>query len=417
MQADVTIESVGARGDGIGRIGDRRVAVEGAAPGDRVRVRVTAERADTLVGTVAELLEAGPLRRAPPCPHFDACGGCATQHLAEHAYADWKRGLLLTALSRNGLDGVAVEPTVQVAPATRRRARLSALGTARGAVLGFSERASRRLVDVAVCLILTPRLEALLPGMRAFLGDVLPSGARMDVDLLDIGGTIDIGLVGGAEPGREAGAAAAAMARQAGAGRIGWRPSDTAAQVPLAQLRPVEASFGGVAVAVPPGAFLQATAAGEAALTGFVVAAAGRRVAELFCGLGTFTLPLAAGGGRVVAWDGAAPAVGALVAAARAASLPVAAETRDLVRRPLVAADLKKADTVLLDPPRGGAREQMPAVTASRAGTVIYVSCNPVSFARDARMLVDAGFRLERILPVDQFLWSPHFELAALFRR
>ena len=264
MQADVTIESVGARGDGIGRIGDRRVAVEGAAPGDRVRVRVTAERADTLVGTVAELLEAGPLRRAPPCPHFDACGGCATQHLAEHAYADWKRGLLLTALSRNGLDGVAVEPTVQVAPATRRRARLSALGTARGAVLGFSERASRRLVDVAVCLILTPRLEALLPGMRAFLGDVLPSGARMDVDLLDIGGTIDIGLVGGAEPGREAGAAAAAMARQAGAGRIGWRPSDTAAQVPLAQLRPVEASFGGVAVAVPPGAFLQATAAGRA---------------------------------------------------------------------------------------------------------------------------------------------------------
>ena len=316
-----------------------------------MRVRVTAERADTLVGTIAELLEAGPLRREPPCPHFDACGGCATQHLDPSAYADWKRGLLLTALSRNGLDAALVEPTVQVAPATRRRARLSALGTARGAVLGFSERASRRLVDVAVCPILTPRLEALLPELRAFLGGVLPSGARLDVDLLDIGGTIDIGLVGGAEPGREA------------------------------------------------------------------CAAAGQRVAELFCGLGTFTLPLASNGARVVAWDGAAPAISALMTAARAASLPVAAETRDLVRRPIVAADLKKADTVLLDPPRGGAREQMPAVTASRAGTVIYVSCNPVSFARDARMLVDAGFRLERILPVDQFLWSPHLELAALFRR
>ncbi|MFN4090740.1 MAG: class I SAM-dependent RNA methyltransferase [Alphaproteobacteria bacterium] len=417
MEADVRIEAVGALGDGIGRLGDRRILVPGAAPGDTVRVRVSVHQTGPLTGRLLALLRHGGARREPPCAHFDACGGCTAQHLDDAAYADWKRGLLATALGRQGIEAERVDPLLQVMPGSRRRARLACLGTARGALLGFAERGSRRLIDVASCPVLTPRLVGLLRPLRQLVSGLLQPGMRLGVELLDLNGVVDVGLIGGREPGPAAGAASAGFAHAQGVGRIGWRPSDHAEPVPLAELAVVEATFGGVRVRVPPGAFLQATEAGEAALRAFVLAEAEGRVAELFCGLGTFTLPLAVAGRRVDAWEGAAAATGALSAAARAAGLPVTVERRDLAKRPLAPADLSRADTVLLDPPRGGAREQMPAIAGSHAACVIYVSCNPVSFARDARTLVDAGFRLERLLPVDQFLWSPHLELAALFRR
>ncbi len=421
MQVEVTIDAVGTHGDGIGRIGDRRVAVPGAAPGDRVRVRVDPRDAKESTGTVSgemvTLLEAGPARRAPDCAHFGSCGGCAAQHLAAAVYEGWKLDLLVAALARQGFDRPAFDPMVCVPPGARRRARLAALRTTRGVLLGFAGRQSRRLVDLIMCPVLSPRLEALLPPLRDFAKTIVGPGMRFDMELLEIDGMIDLGIVGGPEPGLAVGEAAAAFAAAHRLARMSWRSGDHEVPMPLVERQPVQVRFGGVLVAVPPGAFLQGTAAGEAALRRFVLETTVGRVGELFCGLGTFTLPLAAAGMSIAAWEGAADAVDALRKAVAGRSLPVTAERRDLAKRPLSAKELKRFDTILLDPPRAGAREQMPAIASSGVGRVIYVSCNPVSFARDARLLADAGYRIERILPVDQFLWSPHLELAALLVR
>jgi 23S rRNA (uracil1939-C5)-methyltransferase len=434
-QAEVVIDSVGARGDGVARLGagfgpgveERPLFVPMTLPGDRVLLRVTGERAGAFRGEIIELLEEGPGRVEPPCPHFGPCGGCALQHWQDERYAAWKAGLLRQALARQGLDGrlgeAALRPLLRVPPGSRRRASLAAAGGPGGkALLGFHGRASHRLETIQSCLLLTPGLVALLSPLRAVLGGLLGERGRAQVIMSETESGIDLLIAGIAPPGLAAREALAAFAGAADLARLSWSGPEGEAE-PIAQRRAPLLHFGGVAVTPPPGGFIQPTAAGEAALVAAVLGHLGNNpgaVVDLFAGCGTFSFPLiAAGATRVHAVEGDGAALAALDAAARRAGLAgrVTGEQRDLERQPLSAAELAGFDAVVFDPPRAGAKAQAAELAQSQVARVVAVSCNPQTFARDARSLADGGFTLVEATPLDQFPWSGHLELVALFER
>jgi 23S rRNA (uracil1939-C5)-methyltransferase len=415
---ELTVGSLGARGDGIAVAADgRRVFLPLTVPGDRVRAKLGAEAGPEGVrGDVVAVLEPGPDRAEPVCPHFGVCGGCALQHVADAAYAAAKLDSIRVPLARVGLGDVPFAPLARTAPGERRRARFAALKKGGRTRFGFNERQSHRLADLTACPVLRPELAALITPLRAELNAILPDGGRADVMASVMEGGIDLMLVG---PPRLDGAARDRLARFAetmGLARLSWRPDDRRGAEPIAHRLPLAARFDGIAVTPPPGAFLQASAAGEAALTQAVVeAVAGAgRIADLFAGLGTFALPLARTA-AVAAVEGDGAAVDALNRSGHGRRLT--ATRRDLFETPLTAKELARFDAVVFDPPRAGAAAQAAVLAASRVPLVVGVSCNPATFARDARALADGGYELVAVHPVDQFLWSSHVELAGVFRR
>lgn len=418
FRADVTVESIGRRGDGAAAVAGGIVHIPATAPGDRARIALTETGPGRFRGRLLDLLEAGPDRREPPCPHFGACGGCALQHLTPEAYGAWKTDMLHGLLARNGLDGAIVEPLHRSPPGSRRRATFAIRRQRGDAIVGFNERHSHRVVDLRACPVVLPEIAALIEPLRGWAETVLKAGDRADahVALTDSGLDLTIrtaARLGGA--GRDA--LVDLLAREDLARVARAHPKQDGAEV-LAEARPVRAVHGGVPVALAPGAFAQATADGEAALTGFVLdAAQGAASAfDLFCGSGAFALALAKRGCTVFAADIDKAAIANLGAAARQAGLAaLRAEARNLMRRPVPAGDLAGADFAVFDPPRAGARAQAGEIAAARVQVVAAVSCDPGSFMRDARILVDGGYRLTRLRPVDQFTWSAHLELAARF--
>ncbi len=420
-QAVLDIAALGARGDGVGRLDGRPVYVAGVLPGERVLVRLTGERDGAYRAEAVELLAAAAERVEPPCPHFGTCGGCALQHVDEMAYRDWKRGLLVQALARRGLAGTAVAPLVAIPPGTRRRATLSALRRGGRLRLGFHEARSSAVVDLAACRLLDPRLFALVAPLRGILGTLLADGERAAATLTLTETGIDLLLTSAEPPGLEAREALAAFAGSWDLARLSWRAGDDRTAEPVVQRRPPLVRFAGLAVTPPPGGFVQPTAEGEAALVDAVLRGlpqTAERLVDLYAGCGTFTFALAARA-RVWAVEGDAAACEALSAAARREGLDgrVETELRDLVRQPLMAAELDRFDGLVFDPPRAGARVQAEQIARSRLPAVVAVSCNPHTFARDARVLVDGGFDLLEATPIDQFPWSGHLELVARFRR
>ncbi|MBV9993868.1 MAG: class I SAM-dependent RNA methyltransferase [Caulobacteraceae bacterium] len=407
---ELAVDRVGAQGDGVGE----GIFVAGALPGERVRARVAGDR-----GELAEVLQPSPERQAAPCPHFGDCGGCALQHWRPEPYLAWKADQIRFALARERIETEILAPFAPP-PGSRRRLALHARARSPdAAALGFKARRSWRLVPIEVCPVADPRLEAALPALRrlaAPLFEAPKSAPILHVTLTETGLDVD---VTGVE--RRAGALSA-DARQ--------RVAERAAQADLArvtldgeilyQARSPAIRIGRADVALPPGAFLQAVAAAEAAMAAFVSEAlvGAERICDLYCGVGAFALRLAERA-PVTAADISAPAVRALTSAQGTAPglKAIAAEARDLVRRPLVVQELRRFDAAVIDPPRAGAPEQHRQLAASGVSRIAGVSCNPATFARDARILVDAGFTLEQVLPVDQFLWSPHIELVGLFSR
>lgn len=427
---ELTIESLGARGDGIASFAGERVLVPLGVPGDRVKLRLARDRDGRLRGRIRAVIEAGPARIAPPCPHFGdhpagGCGGCALQHLDAEAYRAWKLAQLRTALTRHGIAIDTIEPLAISPPASRRRADLTASRKKEGVVLGFNARGSHRVVDLAECAVLRSSLVSLFQPLRELLAPLMKPGDSAEARLAATDSGADLLLVTALEIGLGARARIASFAARHDLARVARAHPKRPGAETLIERRPVRMIVGGVPVPLPPGAFLQATAEGEAALRDFVCEAAARvpargtgRIADLYAGIGTFTLPLAMAGAKVHAIDAGKAEIAAIEAAARAAVLPgVTAEVRDLDRRPFDATALAGYDAVVFDPPRSGAAPQAARLAAANVPRVIAVSCNPASFAREARLLLDGGYRLVRLKPVDQFLWSTHLELAALFLR
>jgi len=419
-QLEVTVESLGAKGDGLATHDGRPLFLAQTVPGDRVLARVTGERGGGFKGEVIELLEAGPNRAEPPCPFFGPCGGCALQHLEDAAYAAWKAEQLTVALARRDLAPEVLHPLRRVAPGRRRRITWTALKTAHALLLGYHGRESHRIADIDACLLVTPALQALLAPLRPVLEEMLwiPEDARLTASETETG--IDLLIDSRHALSLEDREALAGFAETADLARLSWADGREA-PTPLALRRDPILTFGGVALVPPPGGFLQPTAEGEAILVELVLAAVpagAETAADLFAGCGTFTFPLAERL-QVYAADGAEDSLKALQAAARRSDRAnrVQAELRDLARFPVQADELSGGDVVVFDPPRNGAREQATEIAASDVPVVIAVSCNPTTFARDARILVDGGYRLKEATPVDQFPWSGHLELVAVFER
>jgi len=377
-----------ARGEGVTESG-RFAAM--TAPGDLV----------ALDGTVTP----GPHRQVPPCRHFPECGGCQLQHIDEAAYADYLKDRIAGALAAQDLAAPEIlEPHISP-PCSRRRATLKAAGGA----AGFNEAASHRIVDMRECHILRPELFALVAPLRR----LLTGRASASMTLADQG--VDLLLEGVAADNLEAAEAMTAFARDNCLARLVL--DDGYGAQTIWEPEPVTIALSGTPVALPYNSFLQATAEGEAALVAAVREAVGEAsvVADLFAGLGTFALALS---GKVYAAEGARDAALALKAAApKHQGSGIFVDHRDLFRRPLDAMELNRFEAVVLDPPRAGAREQAPLLAASKVPRISYVSCNPATFARDAKILIGGGYRLAWVRPVGQFRWSTHVELAACFSR
>ncbi len=394
-----SIIRIAARGDGVTADG-RHFPL--TAPGDWVRPD----------GSVAF----GVHHAQPPCIHFPACGGCQLQHLDEESYADFVTARVTGALAGQGVTPGAVLPPHISPPMTRRRASLRAARAGKRVTIGFAEEGSHRLIDLQMCAVLDPRLFALVAPLRALLAAILPDkrAAHVKMSLVDQG--VDLLLEGVRVEGLAADEALGDFARAQALARLTIDEGDG----PQTRWEPEAAtvSFGGAAVGFPPFAFLQATPDGEAALVAAVRAAMPETgpVADLFCGLGTFALAL--GDARpVYAAEAARDVILRLKMAAGLAQRRLAADHRDLFRRPLTPAELDRFAAVILDPPRAGAREQVLQLATSNVPLIAYVSCNPASFARDAAHLTAAGYRLESVKPVGQFRWSTHVELVGIFRK
>ena len=405
----VTIERLGQRGEGVAETGSGRVYVPYALPGELVSIDREGERA-TLVGILAP----SPERIEAICPYFTTCGGCAVQTLAGAPYAAWKRGLLVEALARAGV-AAEVAPLVDAHGTGRRRATFHARVEPDGRTrVGFMQARSHAIVAIEACPILDPALDGALPAARAVADALALSNKPLDIVASATLSGLDLDLRGHGPLGEGERKRLVAVALAHGLARLSNHGT-----IVIERTKP-QMRIGAAAVEPPPGAFLQATEAGERALSTRVVAAlaGARRVADLFAGIGTFALPLAEGA-EVAAFDNEGPAMAALDRAARAtpALRPLSTETRDLVHRPLSAVDLAAFEAVVIDPPRAGAEAQMRAIAASGIQRVASVACDVQTFSRDAAILLAGGFSVERVEPIDQFRYAAHLEIFALFRR
>ena len=389
---DDPVVRIAARGDGVTASGKH---ISFGVPGDTV-------------GDDGALIE-GPHHQVPPCRHFPECGGCQLQHVDDEAYRGYLVSRVETALIQHGLRTEVREPHLSP-PNSRRRATLRALRLGKGVVIGFNAARSHRIVDMRENYILRPELVALVAPLRDLLGGILPQKRTAEVQLTLVDQGVDLMLKGVEPDGYEAMEALTAFCEGQALARLsidqGLGPET------LYEPVPATVTLSGTAVQFPVGGFLQATEDGEAALVIGVreAVADGQSVADLFAGLGTFALALK---GEVHAAEASRDAVLALKRAAPALS----AEHRDLYRRPLDVNELNGFETVVLDPPRAGADAQVTALAGSGVRRIAYVSCNPATFARDAKLLVDGGYKLAWIRPVGQFRWSTHVELAAAFVR
>jgi 23S rRNA (uracil1939-C5)-methyltransferase len=410
---------MGGQGDAIAEWEGKRVFVPFALPGERVGAILQPRAGGDLAATHLDVLAESPDRFVPPCGHFGICGGCKLQHWAAAPYRVWKTELVGHALRQHGLDMPAKVDSVFVPAGTRRRAEFAAVKQGGDVQIGFHAARSDAIVDQRQCPILVPALEKLVPAMRAGLRDVLHEGKSVDVLATETATGIDLLITADDAPNTKQRAALARFATEHGIARIAWQGKRGSPE-PIVVSHPPQVMFGNVTVDLPMLSFLQPSEAGEAALKSAILAMIGKpkRIVELFAGCGTFTFDLAATA-KVHAVEGSKPALAALEHAAKRAQLThrITTEARDLERAPVTFQELKNVDAVVFDPPRAGAKAQSEMLAKSQVKRVVAVSCNPATFARDARTLIDGGYTLTAITIVDQFIWSPHVELVAEFRK
>jgi 23S rRNA (uracil1939-C5)-methyltransferase len=422
--ASVHIDRIGSEGDGIARLPDGTpLYLPFTLPGETATARPLRSRGDGWHAFAETITDSSDARVEPPCRHFGRCGGCVLQHWRDADYRAWKSGLLSHALRQAGFSPADPLPLVPGLPGERRRIDFAVRRAAGRIILGLHEQRSAEIVDIADCLVLHPTLMALMGPLRTLLHGLraVRREASIVINLLDSGP--DMLLRTDQAPTPEDRTALTAFASANGLPRISHvTANDTPETICL--LRPPTTTLSGVAVRPPPGVFLQATAEGERAIIEAVLRGvpgkitSKTRVAELYAGCGTLTFALA-GVVRVAAFEGDAATLAALKQAVNQGGMAgrVEAFQRDLARQPLSAKELGAFAAVVLDPPHGGAVTQIGQIAAAGVPTVVYVSCNPATLSRDARMLLGAGYRLDAVTTIDQFLWSARLESVSIFRR
>ncbi|MER8483858.1 class I SAM-dependent RNA methyltransferase [Mesorhizobium sp. M1322] len=408
MNARFTITRLGSQGDGVAGTETGELFIPFTLPGETVTAAREKDRA-----TLMAVLEASPLRIDPACRHFTECGGCAIQHLEVEAYHRWKRDKVAHALNSKGVT-CDIDELVPCAPQTRRRVVFTARRSEAGMLLGFVRALSSEVIPIEECPISLPEIVAKLDGLIALAELVCATTKSFRMTVTATGSGLDVAVHESGKLGENQRRVASNFVIAQGLARL-----SIDGEIIIEPRKPV-VTFGGVAVAVPPGAFLQATEAAEQAMAEIVGRhlARAKKVADLFAGCGSFALRLAAKS-EVHAVEGDAAALSALDRAFRFASglKRVTSERRDLFRRPLTFKELNAFDGVVFDPPRAGAEDQSKQIARSDVPLVAAVSCNPVTLARDLRTLIDGGYALKSVTPIDQFLWSPHVEAVALLEK
>ncbi len=408
MSETLTIDHLGAQGDGVAVTPSGPVYVPFALPGEVVEAEVRKGRASRV-----KLQQAAPERAEPVCRHFADCGGCAVQHLEQEAYRAWKRDKVERALQARGID-VAVEPLVACPPQTRRRVTFTARRLGSDILLGFNAAQTHRIVVIEECPVATPVITGALDDLRDLAKAIAATPKPFHMTVTETVSGLDIAVVGAGKLGEKQRRAVVDMALSKQVSRL-----SADGEIIVEGNKPA-VLFGGVPVAIPPAGFLQATAEAENAMAALVAGhlEGCKHVADLFAGSGTFALRLAQKA-RVYAAEGDAAALAALDNAARQwpSLKPVKAEKRDLFHRPLLVKELADFDGLVFDPPRAGAEFQCRQLARSTVRRIAAVSCNPGTLARDLAILVEGGYRVTSVTPIDQFLWSPHVEAVALLEK
>jgi 23S rRNA (uracil1939-C5)-methyltransferase len=423
MADDIHIDELGPKGDGISQSKQGRVYVDRALPGETVRADIRRGDDQNLRGEILAIVEASPHRVKAPCPNYDVCGGCTLQHADEAFYRDWKVGIVRDALRRKGLTPEIWRDPVFVPGGTRRRATFNAHKHNGRITLGYFRRRTHRITDIKTCLVADPAVMAMRDKLAPLLAPIITEGKDADIFIQMVGGRFELAITGAVgrkgKPDLPVREMLAELAQKADINRISWRGKERGERDDIEVMierNKLIAKFGALDVALPPLAFLQPTAQGEAALVEAVMELlpGSGKFADLFSGSGTFSGPMLARG-SVDAYESAASAIRALDKAK--AALPLKAFRRDLDREPLQRDEANRYDAIVFDPPRAGAAEQAKALASSKTPVLVAVSCNPATFTRDARLLVDGGYRLDSVKVVDQFTWSHHVELVAGFSK
>jgi 23S rRNA (uracil1939-C5)-methyltransferase len=408
MSTRVTIERMGAGGDGIAATSAGSAYVPFSLPGEVANVALENGRA-----TLVALLEPSPERIAPACRHFEECGGCTLQHWQDSAYRDWKRSLVHDALAGRGF-AFTLDPLVPCAPQTRRRAVFAVRTSERGAVLGFNKHLSHELVDIAECPVTVPEIVSRLDDLRELVA-VLGGGMKpFKLTVTSTASGLDIVASGCGAPDAAKRQALTALVIKKDFARL-----SSEGEIIVEPRKPI-VQFGKVPVFLPAGGFLQATLEAEMAMSALVTGhlAKAKKTIDLFSGSGTFTFRMAEKS-AVHAVEGEQSAVDAMDRSIRHVQglKPVTVERRDLFRRPFLARELKPYAGLVFDPPRAGAEAQAIEIAKSTVSKVAAISCNPVTLGRDLSILIKGGYKIDRVVPIDQFLWSSHVEVVALLSK
>ncbi len=433
---EITIKALGPRGDGYyeseketdsnkGQHKNSRIYVDRTVPGDRLKVKTRRNKEGGIQGEIIKILEPSKDRVKAPCLVYDMCGGCTLQHVSETFYKDWKQTLICEALSRQSLQPKEILEPIYIGEGSRRRVTFSAFKQRDKVILGYKKRRSKMINDIESCLVADPEIMKLQPVLKQHLASCLQTGRVVDVLIQKVNGVFDVVLTGEVgqkgSPDLSVMQMAADLVHQTKVARLSWREKFHDECDVIVEKEPIKIKFGSLEIKLPPASFLQPTEVGEAELIKAVVNLLPKegKFADLFCGCGTFTGPMLKKikKGSVDAFETNKAAVEALDRDAKLKGLPLKAVERDLFKLPLNLEELNKYEALVFDPPRAGAKNQVALMANSTINTIIAVSCNPITFARDARVLTEGGYEFESIQLIDQFTQSHHVEMVGAFRK
>ncbi len=413
------IKALGAGGDGVAHLDNQPWYIPFSAIGDKLEAEEAEKRGKGVAATLKTLIEPSKDRQNPTCRHFGTCGGCNLQHIAPAPLADWKQDRVHQILTTAGLSTMDILSPIISPAQSRRRVEFVASKRKKGVMIGYHIRRSHQVFDVGDCPLITPGLFSLVKPLRQMLADIMPRNSKARLMITETTNGPDLLITANLTDDLSLRETLAAFCQEQSLSRISVYQEEEKRLDIMAEISPPLISIGQDEVALPPGGFLQATHQGQEALINLLEKALPKRqaIADLFCGCGSFSLPAARLSKSVHAIEGDENLIRSLQKAANVKMLPITTECRDLFRRPLLAEELNRFETVIIDPPRAGAQSQTEELAKSTVQKVISISCNPVTFARDAAELVRAGFKLGPVTPVDQFLWSPHVELFCVLER